>query len=96
MVFFKRKKKLLDLRGKYLKDLERTKSLKEFTENKKENNSGNLGFFGTMDNLENPSENKLEKGLSKLTEKLEELSNQIYHLEQRMEVLEAKLRINRY
>jgi len=96
MAFFKRKKKLLDLRGKYIKDLERTKSLKEFTENNKENVSENLGFFGTIDNLGNSSENKLEKGLSKLTEKLEELSNQIYHLEQRMEVLEAKLSINRY
>ena len=96
MAFFKRKKKLLDLRGKYIKDLERTENLKKFTETNKEEDSTNLNFFGTVNNSENSSENKLEKGLTKLTERLEELSNQIYHLEQRMEVVEAKLRINRY
>ena len=38
--------------------------------------------------------NKLAKRLFDMTEKIEDLSNQIYHLKQRVELLEKKLKIN--
>jgi len=37
---------------------------------------------------------KIAKRLLNMTDKLEDLSNQIYHLKQRIEVLEKKARIN--
>ena len=37
---------------------------------------------------------KLKKRLFEMTDRMEDLSNQIYHLKQRIEVLEKKLRIN--
>lgn len=39
---------------------------------------------------------KLAKRLMDMTSKIEDLSNQIYHLQQRIEVLERKSDINRY
>jgi peptidoglycan hydrolase CwlO-like protein len=39
---------------------------------------------------------KLSKRLVDMTEKIEEASNQIYHLQQRIEVLERKLDVNRF
>lgn len=38
----------------------------------------------------------LSKNLLKMTEKLEDLSNQIYHLQQRIEVLERKADVGKY
>jgi hypothetical protein len=37
---------------------------------------------------------KLVKRLFDMTEKMEDLSNQVYHLKQRVELLEKKLKIN--
>ncbi len=37
---------------------------------------------------------KLAKRLLEMTDKIEDLSNQIYHLKQRMEVIEKKLKIS--
>jgi len=39
---------------------------------------------------------KLSKRLIDMTEKIEELSNQIYHLQQRIEVVERKLDVGRF
>jgi chromosome segregation ATPase len=39
---------------------------------------------------------KLAKRLMDMTEKMEDLSNQIYHLQQRIEVLEQKMRVGRF
>jgi hypothetical protein len=39
---------------------------------------------------------KLAKRLMDITEKLEDLSNQIYHLTQRLEVMEKKLKVARF
>ena len=39
---------------------------------------------------------KLAKRLKQITENLETLSNQIYHLQQRMEVMEKKLNLNNF
>ncbi len=76
------------------------------------NNSNSGGFFGgffggssttpepTLPGSErvNPDEKrrKLAKRLGDMTSKIEDLSNQIYHLQQRLEVVERKLDINRF
>ncbi len=39
---------------------------------------------------------RLAKRLSDMTEKIEDLSNQIYHLQQRIEVVERKNDVNRF
>jgi hypothetical protein len=39
---------------------------------------------------------RLAKRLATMTEKIEEISNQIYHLQQRLEVVEKKLNVNNY
>jgi hypothetical protein len=46
----------------------------------------------------NPDERrrKLAKRLGDMTSKIEDLSNQIYHLQQRLEVVERKLDVNRF
>jgi predicted nucleic acid-binding Zn-ribbon protein len=38
---------------------------------------------------------KLAKRLMEMTDKLEDLNNQIYHLQQRIEVLEKKMGVSR-
>ena len=47
-------------------------------------------------NIEDSSEKKtkLAKRLMDMTDKIEDLSNQIYHLQQRMELIEKKMKIN--
>ena len=54
-------------------------------------------FSGMSDSI-NPEERrrKLAKRLSDMTTKIEDLSNQIYHLQQRLEVVERKLDVNRF
>ncbi len=39
---------------------------------------------------------KLAKRFMDITNKIEELSNQVYHLQQRIEVLEKKMDVNRF
>jgi predicted RNase H-like nuclease (RuvC/YqgF family) len=39
---------------------------------------------------------KLAKRLMEITEKLEDLSNQIYHLKQRVELLEQKMKVGKF
>ena len=68
--------------------------------------SGPLAFFGSSsDSSETDSEvidlsvsserrKKLAKRILEITNKLEDLSNQIYHLQQRIEVLERKANIS--
>ena len=60
--------------------------------------STNSDSYPTLGNSENSDDKrkKLAKRLSDITEKLEELSTQIYHLEQRFEVVERKLDINTF
>lgn len=54
--------------------------------------------YGSSESV-NPEERRrriLNKKLSTITDKLEDLSNQIYHLQQRVEVLERKNGVGRY
>ncbi len=53
---------------------------------------------GYLDVAGNPSEKRkrLAKRIMDMTTKMEDLSNQIYHLQQRIEVLERKLHVKDY
>ena len=73
--------------------------------------SNTTGFFGgicgsansptTEPTTETPSSDlnerkqKLAKRLKEMTDKLEDVSNQIYHLQQRLELVERKVDVNR-
>jgi len=63
-------------------------------------NSGSASSDVSWDNDSPSQENypekkqKLAKRLLEMTDKIEDLSNQIYHLKQRIELLEKKLKIN--
>lgn len=59
----------------------------DLTNSSSMNSSNGDGFSGFEDKRK-----KLAKRLMDMTDKLEELSNQIYHLTQRIEVLEKRLR----
>lgn len=98
MKIFKKRDKFLDLREKYIKEQERKDRLKEDFDKKQEDTEPNsLDFLGAMSGINKENTNKdFSKELLKVTEKIEDLSNQIYHLEQRIEVLEAKLRVNNF
>ncbi|MDO8467576.1 MAG: hypothetical protein Q7S56_01345 [Nanoarchaeota archaeon] len=39
---------------------------------------------------------RLAKRLTDMTDKIEEISNQVYHIQQRIEVLEKKIRVGRF
>lgn len=104
MGFFgiKRKSDVLDLSKGYSKPIQKnTKEDVDLT--KKDDNSSTIAFpfFGssnfnseqnTPETLESSEEKrkKLAKRLVDMTNKLEELDNKIYHLQQRVEVLEKK------
>jgi hypothetical protein len=68
---------------------------------KETENDYNKDYIYLKDNyIENSNESheekrkKLAKRLLDMTNKIEDLSNQIYHLTQRMEVIEKKLKLN--
>lgn len=100
----KQQEQLKDIQGE-------TNTEQNSTQNISESAGGFFGFFGNSSNENsnsdigkidsnetvNPDEKRrrLAKRLTDMTEKLEDLSNQIYHLQQRIEVLERKSEINR-
>ena len=45
--------------------------------------------------MQHEKKRKLAKRIMEMTERVEDLSNQIYHLQQRLEVLERKLDVRR-
>ncbi len=57
--------------------------------------SDSSGVYG---DTVNPDEKRrrLTRRLKEMTDKLENISNQIYHLQQRMELVEKKLNISKY
>ena len=100
---FGKKDDVVDLSERYKKEQEKISQIK--VENKEQTTSATpFSIFGGatpkpeaqsndyIDVSENPDEKrkKLAKRLSDITTKLEDLSNQIYHLQQRIEVLEKK------
>jgi len=107
MAWFKKKDRIIDLTEHYRKQEEKANEIKEdLKENSASPFGGSLSFFGgssSSETTEMPIElggddrkKKLAKRLIEMTEKLEDLSNQIYHLQQRVEVLERKSGVGRY
>ncbi|MBS3070972.1 hypothetical protein J4407_01580 [Candidatus Pacearchaeota archaeon] len=81
---FGRKEKVVDWSKKY--NPEKENLHEENTSTEKEENM--VDIPGSEDKRK-----KFAKRITDMTEKLEELSNQIYHLQQRIELIERKLNI---
>lgn len=105
---FGKKRKVLDLTENYKKQIERAE--KERLAQKDSSAASGNGPFSFFDSsqLENTADEsemqegtslekrkKLAKRILEMTDRLEDVSNQIYHLQQRLEVLERKLDVNR-
>jgi len=97
MVFFGlgKKDRVIDLSEGYKKKIERARS--GVAELKKEEPSDSFSIFGNLSssNSEQPEseeekKKKFAKRLVDMTNKLDEISTQIYHLQQRVELLERK------
>lgn len=110
MGLFKKKDKILDLTDYYNKRKQEMTSqtnnlgsTEPSTETKEVSPFG--GFFGNtapatkLEDVEMGNDEKrrrLALRLKNMTDKLEDVSNQIYHLQQRVELLEKKEETNRY
>lgn len=109
---FGKKDKVVDLSEKYKmqQEVAKEKKISENKESSKGNAFGFFGSMSSsasqnpiasdeaIDTSENLEEKrrKLAKRLSDMTTKMEDLSTQIYHLQQRVELLEKKMSINKY
>jgi L-2-hydroxyglutarate oxidase LhgO len=82
------------LKKDQLEDLDLSKSNEEEVLDLTKKDNGEE--FLEKESFQTPEEKKkkLAKRLIDITEKLEDLSNQIYHLGQRVEVLEKKTNVN--
>ena len=101
---FKKKDNVLDLTERYKKQQERLASMKKQEESSSTSPVGAIGIFGMQTPTpasssggyvdvsagEDEKKRKLAKRLMDITDRLEELSNQIYHLQQRIDLLEKK------
>ena len=59
------------------------------------NNSQQEDTFINLSEL-NEKKKKLAKRIAEMTTKIEDLSNQVYHIQQRLELIERKLDVNRF
>jgi len=87
---FRKKGKIIDLSRNLNKENKTAENKEGLTESSETNKAGT-----SVDDI-NEKRKRLAKRLANSLEKLENLSNQIYHLEQRVEVLEKKLRVNNF
>src|SRR3989339_665673 len=97
----KKNDKVVDLSNYYRKQQERINSLKENQQNLNEGVSVPSAMpveNSSQDSLSDSDDKrkKLTKRILDMTNKLEEISNQIYHMQQRIEVLERKLDVSRF
>lgn len=99
-----KKKEDLDLTEGYRRKYKLTQEQKQITS--PSNSSDSFEFLGNVASSVSTNENedelnseekrkRLAKRLMDMTDKIEDLSNQIYHLTQRMELVERKLSILR-
>lgn len=95
-----RKKRILDLTEHY-----RGQEEEAIPETQQDNFLGSLASASTETQPEEyidvsggleEKRRKIAKRLMEMTTKMEELSNQLYHLQQRIEVLEKKMDVNRF
>lgn len=102
---FGKKKRVLDLTEGYKKQQEKITQ----TQNDDPPSQNSFSFLGNLASSSNTESEdyvdvsgaeekrkKLAKRFMEMTTKIEELSNQIYHLQQRIEVLEKKMDVNRF
>jgi len=103
---FGKKKKVLDLTENYKRQLERAEQARASQKNSSASGTGPFSFFDspaandsseTEVDLSSTEEKRkrLAKRIIEMTEKMEDIGNQIYHLQQRLEVLERKFDVNR-
>lgn len=103
MALFKKKDKVVDWRYKRA-DI-RQPAVRQISSSSNDDSQNNLGYLGEMMGAAQPSNSdsddynssdsgekkkKLAKRIFEMTDRIEDLSNQIYHLQQRIEVLERK------
>lgn len=104
---FKRKRDVIDLGERYKKHKEKAEQIASESKDSSPNNVGGFAFFDAQKTPEKEEtidlsdtgherKRKFAKRLVEMTSRLEDLSNQIYHLQQRLEVLERKLNVNKY
>ncbi len=103
---FGKKGKVLDLTENYKRQVEKAAKARSLQKNSS-SETGPFSFFDspgaansseeTLD-LSSGEEKKkrLAKRIIEMTEKVEDLSNQIYHMQQRLEVLERKNDVKRF
>lgn len=86
---FAKKDKILDLSNYKREEIKHNEVDEPNTDNSEE-------LVLDLETLKSPEEKKkkLAKRISGLTDNIEDLSNKIYHLQQRIELLERKLNIN--
>ena len=109
MGWFKKKNKIIDLAEDYNLNA-KINSQKIPSSSKQSSSGGMFGIFGDgfasststtsgeiADSSLTPDERrqKLARRLKDMTAKIEDLSNQIYHLQQRIELLERKTNVNK-
>ncbi len=102
---FGKKKGVLDLTERYKKQQEKISQIQN-DESASQNAFSFLGNLASNSNTESEDyvdvsgseekKKKFAKRLVEMTTKIEDLSNQIYHLQQRIEVLEKKIDVNRF
>jgi len=110
--FRRRNKDVLDLTEKYKRNQEKAAEIQSDSTSSATDSSSAFGFLGNMAAASSSSSDatesytpvgnveekrrQLSKRLLDMTEKIEDLSNQIYHLQQRIEVLERKSGVGSY
>lgn len=99
MGFWGRGEDVVDLTGGYRSQSTKRREIKE--DKSSEAISGDsdgdamrlLGGLANSAEFDQDEKRENDKALSNMTERIEELSNQIYRVEQRLEIIEKKLRI---
>ena len=106
---FGKKKKVLDLTENYKRNMEKAEHARALQKNSPASSgAGPFSFFDSPEATGSSSPNdvldlssseekkkRLAKRIAEMTEKLEDIGNQIYHLQQRLEVLERKNYVKR-
>ena len=108
---FRKKPDVLDLTERYKKQQEKLSQMQSDAQETSSPSQNAFSFLGDLAGAGKPAESeeyvdisnnqtekkrKLAKRLMDMTAKMEDLSNQIYHLQQRLEVLERKSGVGSY
>jgi hypothetical protein len=103
-LFGRKKEEFIDLTERYKKQQSKLIQEKSVTQKTESSEPMGFGIFGMASSTTTASSSdidnsgpddkrkKLARRIMDMTDKLEELSNQIYHLQQRLEVLEKRER----